>query len=132
MGAVAGHPILGHALDEIRPREFFGYDKESTGPLFFDRLMKRYPDVKVFDKSVFYAHEADARASGYAIHHEAVSWKNVDELRTDLRKARAGAHKARLQRDKWRARYAEAEADRQRLRRPLGPLLRLRRLVTRR
>jgi len=131
MGAVAGHPILAHALDEIHPREFFGYDKESTGPLFFDRLMKQYPDAKAFDKSVFYASEPEARESGYAIHHEAISWKNADELRRDLGKARANARKARAQADEWRAKYLDAEAKLERLRRQLGPLLRLRRLMKR-
>jgi mannosyltransferase OCH1-like enzyme len=133
MGAVAGHPILIRALDEIRPREFFGYDKESTGPLFFDRLMKEFPDAKAFDKSVFYAPEAEAREhSGYAIHHEAISWKDADELRRDLGKARANASKARKQADEWRAKYMDAEAKLRRLRRPLAPLLKVRRLTKRR
>ncbi len=38
-GAVAEHPILVHALEEIRPRTYYGYDKEATGPKFFDTIL---------------------------------------------------------------------------------------------
>ena len=43
IGSVAGHPILDRALNELRPREFHGYDKHGTGPRFLDTLLQDYP-----------------------------------------------------------------------------------------
>jgi mannosyltransferase OCH1-like enzyme len=132
LGAVAGHPILDRALDEIRPREFFGYDKESTGPLFFDRILKDYPEAKVLEKRYFYAKGEAARRHGYALHHDANSWKTPEQLRLQAEKARTRARKAKEETERWRSKYAESEAKLDRVRRASWPLLALGRLVRRR
>src|SRR5206468_11933978 len=110
MGAVAGHPILERALDEIRPREFYGYDKSATGPLFFDRVLKGFPDAKVFEQRYFYEKGETARQDGYALHHDANSWKSPEQLRSQAEKERARALKKRDEARRWRRRYEEAEA----------------------
>ena len=129
MGAIAGHPILSRALEEINPREYFGYDKEATGPPFFAGLLEDYPDARIFDRSYFYAPEDEARATGYAVHHEAVSWKTDGELRHDLRKARARQLKWQRKATEEREKRRQAEAELARLRRRRGLLLSLRRAV---
>ncbi len=131
MGAVAGHRILDLALEEIRPREFHGYDKNATGPLFFDRLLKGYPDVTVFEKELFYAKGEVVGPRAYAVHHEAGSWKDREALRHEADKARVREQKARDEAARWRARYEQSEAKLARVRRVLGPFLRLRRLLRR-
>ena len=52
-GAVPGHPILDRALDDMRPRSQYGHDKAATGSVFFDRLMKHYPDTVSFEAGLF-------------------------------------------------------------------------------
>ena len=110
IGSVAGHPILDRALDEIRPREFHGYKKEA-GPIFFDRLIKEYPEVKVFSKEIFYPKGHEVREHGYAVHHNANSWKDAETLRIDLQKARRREQKAKDEARVWRLRSDEAEAE---------------------
>jgi inositol phosphorylceramide mannosyltransferase catalytic subunit len=132
IGAVAGHPILDRALNEIRPREFFGYDKEAAGPLFLDRLLKDYPGVKVFEKRYFYEKGEAARRDGYALHHDANSWKNPEQLRIQAEKERARARKKRDEARRWRRRYEEAEAKLARARRVAWPFLKLSALARRR
>jgi inositol phosphorylceramide mannosyltransferase catalytic subunit len=132
MGSVPGHEILDRALVEVKPREFHGYDKDATGPLFFDRLRRRFPEITIFEKDLFYSKAEDARQRAYAIHHAATSWKDEADLRREVEKARAHESKARAQADKWRAKYKQSEATLARLRRPLAPTLTLRRLLKRR
>ena len=132
LGSVRGHRILDRALDEIQPREFYGYDKEATGPLFFDRLLKDYPDATVFEKKLFYSKSATAREHAYAIHHEANAWKDAEAFRADALKAARKARKAKKEADQWRLKYEESEAKLARLRPVLETVLRLRRQLTRR
>ena len=54
IGSTPGHPILDRALNELRPREYHGYDKAAAGPVFFDRLIAEHPEVKIFDAALFY------------------------------------------------------------------------------
>ncbi len=81
VGAVAGHPILDRALDDIRPRSQYGHDKAATGSVFFDRLMKHYPETKTFDASLFYPSSDDESQRALAVHHRARSWQTDDGLR---------------------------------------------------
>ena len=116
IGSVPGHPILDRALRELRPRVFYGYDKEAAGPLFFDRIVKDFPGVRVFDKKLFYARGAEAREHGYAIHHNANSWKDVKEYRIDARKAQRREQKAKDQMRRLRVQHERSEAELARLR----------------
>lgn len=94
IGAVAGHPILDQALDELRPREFHGYDKAAAGPEFLDTLLRDYPEVTVFPAALFYPETEEDRKSAQAIHHAARTWVDEPGLRERLRKAEARAEKA--------------------------------------
>jgi hypothetical protein len=121
IGSVAAHPILDKALDQLSPRMYHGYDKEATGPLFFDRLLKEYlPDAKVFEKRLFYAKGAEAREHAYAIHYNANTWKDVEAFRTDARKAARRDQKAKDDARRWRLGYEQAEAELARLRETPG------------
>ncbi len=80
-GAVPGHPILDRALDDMRPRSQYGHDKAATGSVFFDRLMKHYPDTVSFEAGLFYPSNDDERQRALAVHHRARSWKTDDGLR---------------------------------------------------
>jgi hypothetical protein len=111
IGSVAGHPILDRALNELRPRSSYGYDKNAAGPLFLDRLLKDYPDVTVFDKELFYARPGEAREQAYAIHHRANTWKSAEAFRIDARKAQRREQKAKDDARRWRLRCEQAEAE---------------------
>src|SRR5262249_13738826 len=71
IGSVPQHPLLGRALKEMRPREYWGYDKAAAGPVFLDRLVKQYPDVKIFASQLFYPATPVDRAGAVAVHHGA-------------------------------------------------------------
>lgn len=87
MGAVAGHPILDRALDEVRPRLFFGYDKEATGPAFFNRLLAEYPDATIYPAEFFYPNTEEDRERAYAVHHAERSWQDRETMKKTLDKA---------------------------------------------
>jgi mannosyltransferase OCH1-like enzyme len=113
MGAVAGHPILDRALAELRPREVYGYDKASAGPVFVNELVAQYPEVAVFEPELFYPNTPAQRDEAYAIHHQARSWKDAEGFRiatlvaeerlaeTQRRLERANARIAALERPRW-------------------------------
>jgi len=80
MGAVPWHPLLGRALQEMKPRHYYGYDKAAAGSVFFDRLVKQYPEVKIFDRQWFYPATPVDRAGALAVHHGARSWREPDSF----------------------------------------------------
>jgi mannosyltransferase OCH1-like enzyme len=81
MGAVADHEILDRALDEVRPREFYGFDKAAAGPVFVNELLAGYPDVALFEPELFYPNTPQQRETAYAVHHQARSWKDAEGFR---------------------------------------------------
>lgn len=106
-GAVPGHPIIRRSLEEIRPREWFGYDKDATGPPFFNRILADYPEATIYPSTFFYPTSEEERREAYADHHAARSWQGVPELRQALDKA-----SARLERSEAKRRKLEATATR--------------------
>jgi mannosyltransferase OCH1-like enzyme len=88
-GAAPAHPIVVRSLEEIRPREWFGYDKEATGPPFFNRILADYPEATIYPSAHFYPTTDEERRGAYAEHHAARSWQGVPELRQALDKALA-------------------------------------------
>ena len=80
IGATAGHPILDRALNELRPREFYGYDKHGTGPRFLDTLLQDYPDATRLPAELFYQTSPGQLEDAVATHHAAGSWKSVESL----------------------------------------------------
>ena len=117
-GAVAGHPILAYALDEIRPRTVYGYDKEATGPKFLDRILAAHEDEVLFlEPELLYATTPEARRNAYAVHHEARTWKNAELVRIDMRRAEQKMETALMKAARWRTRCKTAEAELDRLKR---------------
>jgi inositol phosphorylceramide mannosyltransferase catalytic subunit len=81
IGSVPGHPILDRALNELRPREFHGYDKHGTGPRFLDTLLRDYPEARRLPAELFYQTSPAQLADAVATHHAAGSWKSVESYR---------------------------------------------------
>jgi mannosyltransferase OCH1-like enzyme len=121
-GAEQGHPVLERLLDEIRPREFAGYDKGATGPRFLDRmlLVELRDQVTFLEPALLYPQTEAERAVAYAIHHEARTWKTGDQLRDDLARAEREAAEARENAAKWRARNEQTRDELHELQRSWG------------
>lgn len=117
IGAVPEHPILDRALNDIRPREFFGHDKAATGPLFFNELLAGYPDVTLFEPRLFYPASPGERDTAVAIHHTARSWMDAEGFKKVARRAEERFAKAQGMLEK-------SERQRQKLERERDELLR--------
>jgi mannosyltransferase OCH1-like enzyme len=78
MGSVAHHPLLDEALDAVRPREFYGFDKSVAGPDFVAALVDGRSEVTVFERHLFDPPEGDDQKA-LAVHHHARSWKDDAE-----------------------------------------------------
>ena len=117
MGSVPEHPVVGEALEQVRPVEYFGHDKAATGTRFLDSLLIDRPGVTLLDAELFYPETEAARQEAYAVHHKARSWKDVDQLRIDLERAERELAKQREVAAQRKARYQKAEAELARLRR---------------
>jgi inositol phosphorylceramide mannosyltransferase catalytic subunit len=123
MGAVPGHPLIDKALDELQPQEWFGFDKNASGALFFNRLVKDFPDILVLPAELIYPNSPETEASAVTIHHSARSWKDAEGFRQAavraekrLREARGALEKERKAHAKTKRRLEEAEAERDRAR----------------
>jgi mannosyltransferase OCH1-like enzyme len=124
-GAIADHPILDHALDEIQPREFYGYS-QPAGPKFLDRIVAEHRDDVLFlAPEVLYPNTPEKVAEAYAVHHPARVWKDVevywlDMVRAQQRMEHKMEEKLELALEDarhWRARSQAAEAELDRLKR---------------
>jgi mannosyltransferase OCH1-like enzyme len=88
LGATAQHPIVDRALNDLRPREFHGYDKHAAGPRFLDSLLRDYEnEVTLLAPELFYQTSPTQFADAYATHHAAASWRGVEEQRKASRLA---------------------------------------------
>jgi mannosyltransferase OCH1-like enzyme len=134
VGSVPGHPLLGQALAELRPRSTYGpVDREGTGPLLLERLRGGFPDVTVFDPEVFY--ETARERAVYAFHHSVRSWKDAEGLRGDVARAERDRAIARTELARVQAQLELAERELEARRAGRGGqalFLRLRRSVGRR
>lgn len=115
-GATAGHPLLAHGLEVIRPLPDRGYDKDATGPKFLDDLVAGRPEVTFFDPQFFYPRTPDDFDVAYAVHRKARGWKDEEGLRRSLRKAEQRLLEAQEEAREWRRKYEQAEAELSRLR----------------
>jgi inositol phosphorylceramide mannosyltransferase catalytic subunit len=108
-GASAGHPILDRALDEIRPREFPGYDGAATGSRFLGRLLADEPRVTFIDREYFYPQKQAQVEKAYAV-HEPEAWDTLEELWKSLLKGERRMKAAQEEARRWRAKYREVQA----------------------
>jgi mannosyltransferase OCH1-like enzyme len=81
IGAAREHPIIDRALNDLKPREFHGYDKHGTGPRFLDTLLREYPEATRLPAELFYQTSPGQLAGAVAAHHAAGSWKDLDSYR---------------------------------------------------
>jgi mannosyltransferase OCH1-like enzyme len=118
LGSVPDHHVLDAALDQLRPREFYGYDKEAAGPRLLDVVLAEHrDDVLYLQPETLYATGIEARRTAYAVHHEARSWKDNGLLRIDLQRAEDKMELALEKASRWRKRCKAAEAELDRLKR---------------
>lgn len=110
MGSTKEHPIIDRALAEVRPRTEFGYAKEDTGPLFFNRILAEFPEATIFPSAYFHPVGDEERAAAYAIHHAERSWVDRDALLARLEKAHARLEKSERKRAQLEARLREQGA----------------------
>jgi hypothetical protein len=109
-GSVPGHPLLERATREARPQDKGGTcDKTASGSLFFDRIVKDFPEVTIFPAAWFYPASRGERSTAYAVHHSARSWKDVDECRQAALRAEERLEKERRSHHKTKARVAALE-----------------------
>lgn len=99
IGATPGHPIIGRALEELRPRREYGYDKSAAGPLFLDRLLHEIGGgITIFEPELFYPSTPAERKTAVAVHHAARSWKDSAGFRRALVTAEERLWRARAER----------------------------------
>jgi hypothetical protein len=104
VGSVPAHPLLDQALDELRPREFHGYDSDATGDGLLNRILQGEPDATLITPGLFYSGEGGATGGGYAIRHGERSRDDEDGLRARLARVEGQAERAEQERKR-----AEAE-----------------------
>ena len=107
VGAIAAHPVLARALDEVRPREYAGYDAKATGSRFLDRLLENEPGITYVDRALFDPQSSSDVAPALST-RQAGSWgARVERLWQALLKAEKRADAAKKEARKWRAKYEE-------------------------
>jgi inositol phosphorylceramide mannosyltransferase catalytic subunit len=106
LGSISGHPLLDRALDELAPREYFGYDKAAAGPKFLDKLLLGQPGVLFLEPDLLYPQTPGEQREAYTVHHMARSWKDPELIRRETKE-----REARESAEKWRSRYEDAQAE---------------------
>lgn len=118
IGATPGHPIVDRALNELRPREFYGYDKHATGPRFLDTLLRDYPGATRLPAELFYQTSPGQLETAVATHHAAGSWKTVDSYRRAVQIAERRNFELRGRIEELERELEEARAELARVERP--------------
>jgi Glycosyltransferase sugar-binding region containing DXD motif len=138
IGSVPGHPLLERALDELRPQEWYGFDKSASGSDFFNALVKQFPDVYILDAELVYPNSPAQEEAAISIHHFARSWADAEGFRKAAYRAEKRLYEARaeLEREerahsKTRRRLERAEAGLAELREQPARGSRLSRLLAR-
>jgi hypothetical protein len=110
MGAVQEHPLLGRAIRELKPRAFFGYDKQASGPDYIASVVGDDPDVTIFPTEVFFPRTPAERRSAYTFHHAARSWKDSAGFRKDAQMAERRLARTQTQLDELERAHKETLA----------------------
>jgi inositol phosphorylceramide mannosyltransferase catalytic subunit len=106
LGAVAAHPILARALDEIQPREFPGYDKSATGSRFLDRLLEDGSGVRYLDRELIIAPSSREAEKAHAVRPTGHG-DTLDRVWHALLKAEKRATAAQEEAAAWQAKYEQ-------------------------
>jgi mannosyltransferase OCH1-like enzyme len=106
LGAVAAHPILSRALDEIQPREFPGYDKSATGSRFLDRLLADGSGVTYIDRELITAPSSREAENAYAVRPTGYG-DTLDRVWQSVLKAEKRATAAQREAAAWQAKYEQ-------------------------
>ncbi|HEX6712895.1 MAG TPA: glycosyltransferase [Thermoleophilaceae bacterium] len=110
IGSAPGHEILDRGIREAVFREFIGYDKNGTGPLAFNRILKDYRDkILVFPPPAFYPNTPAERDEAVAIHHAARSWQNAEGFKAATLRAEQRLAETQRELEKTRKRLRAAE-----------------------
>lgn len=120
IGAAPGHPVFDRALSELTLHEPGArFDKTRSGPLFFDRVVRRFTGIPTFPPELFYPSTPEQRRDAYAVHHAARLWKDADEWRAvalrfeaQLREARIALEEERRAHQKTKEALAESKRGR--------------------
>jgi hypothetical protein len=120
MGGVPGHGLLERAIRELEPREFYGYDKQTSGPDYLASFVADDPGVTIFATEVFFPRTPAERRSAYAVHHAARSWKDAEGFRKDANMAERRLMRTQNQLDDLERRHRETLAELEVLRARLG------------
>jgi hypothetical protein len=109
MASAPGHPLLQRALNELHAQEWFGFDKHASGSLFFNRLLKDFPDVLILDAPLIYPNSPEQEESCIAIHHAARSWKDAEGFREAALRAEKRLRQARGALEEERTKHAKTQ-----------------------
>jgi mannosyltransferase OCH1-like enzyme len=111
IGAAPLHPVLDLALSELRLHPAGArFDKALSGPLFFDRIVRRFPAITTFSPELFYPMTPSERTGAFAVHHAARLWKDGDEWRDVALRFEAQLREALLALDEERRAHQETKA----------------------
>ena len=102
IASIPEHPILKLAVENIRPTEIFGLNKEGTGPLLLEKIVQNFSYVKL-PHQTFHSTEVDSSIR-YGIDYAALSWKSEQDLRIDNKKLRLNIAKLSDENRKLKAR----------------------------
>jgi Glycosyltransferase sugar-binding region containing DXD motif len=117
IGSIPRHPLLGRALAELRPQEWHGFDKSASGSVFFNALVKQFPDVHILDAELIYPNSPAQEKAAISVHHFHRSWADAEGFRKAAFRAekRLYATRAKLEKEerahnKTKRRLEQAEA----------------------
>jgi len=116
LGCTPNHPALQAAVERLPSRVAELTFPESTGPPFFTELVTKFPEVRLFEPSLFYPylwtemHRQDEEfPDAYAVHHWSGGWQPEDKLRMDLQVLQGRLAKTEARRQKAQRLFDRAE-----------------------
>jgi inositol phosphorylceramide mannosyltransferase catalytic subunit len=109
IGSVPGHPLLDRALNELRPQEWYGFDKGFSGSDFFNALVKQFPDVQILDAELIYPNSPEQEAAAVCIHHFARAWADLEGYRKLLYRAEKRLREVRGELEEEQRMHAETK-----------------------
>jgi inositol phosphorylceramide mannosyltransferase catalytic subunit len=109
IGSVPGHPLLDRALDELRPLEWYGFEKGASGSDFFNALVKEYRKVRILPAELIYPNSPAQEEAAVCIHHFGRSWAEGEDFRKLLYRAEKRLYEVRGQLEEEQRAHAETK-----------------------